>query len=97
MAPQLFELLDPQWQQYLALPNELFLQENSHNIEELQKVLQRYETIANSPQYSNLAARQEFQTVYQLLKHYVALESQSSNSLVLPPPPENDPNTNPIR
>lgn len=97
MAPQLFELLDPQWQQYLALPNELFLQENSHNIEALQKVLQRYETIATSPQYSNLAARQEFQTVYQLLKHYVALESQSGNSLVLPPPPENDPNTNPIR
>ncbi len=87
IGPQLFDLLDPQWQQYLALPGELFAEESAANTEALKQVLQRYDTIASEPQYSSLASRQEFKTVHQLLKHYIDLESKNNNSLVLPPPP----------
>jgi lipid-binding SYLF domain-containing protein len=87
IAPQLFDLLDPQWQQYLALPNELFAEESVANTEALKKVLDRYELVRANPQYTQLASRKEFQTLHQLLKHYIAIEEKSPPSLILPPPP----------
>lgn len=87
IAPQLFDLLDPQWQQYLALPNELFAEESVANTEALKKALERYEMVRANPQYTPLASRKEFQTVHQLLKHYIAIEDKAPPSLILPPPP----------
>lgn len=87
IAPQLFDLLDPQWQQYLALPDELFAEESVANTEALKKVLDRYNLIQSNPQYTQLASRKEFQTLHQLLKHYIAIEEKSPPSLILPPPP----------
>lgn len=87
IAPQLFDLLDPQWQQYLALPNELFAEESVANTEALKKVLERYEMVRANPQYTQLSSRKEFQTLHQLLKHYIAIEEKSPPSLILPPPP----------
>jgi len=87
IAPQLFDLLDPQWQQYLALPNELFAEESIANTEALKKVLERYEQVCTNPKYAQLAARKEFQTLHQLLKHYIAIEEKTPPSLILPPPP----------
>ncbi len=37
IAPQLFDLLDPQWQQYLALPNELFAEESGSQYRGIEK------------------------------------------------------------
>lgn len=91
IAPQLFDLLDPQWQQYLALPNELFAEESVANTEALKKVLQRYDQVQNNPQYTQLSSRKEFQTLYQLLKHYIAIEEKSPPALILPPPPPGGP------
>lgn len=87
IAPQLFDLLDPQWQQYLALPNELFAEESVANTEALKKVLDRYEMVRANPQYTQLSSRKEFQTLHQLLKHYIAIEEKSPPALILPPPP----------
>jgi len=87
IAPQLFDLLDPQWQQYLALPNELFAEESIANTDALKKVLERYEQVRTNPTYAQLAARKEFQTLHQLLKHYIAIEEKTPPSLILPPPP----------
>lgn len=87
IAPQLFDLLDPQWQQYLALPDELFAEESVANTEALKKVLDRYNLIQSNPQYAQLASRKEFQTLHQLLKYYIAIEEKSPPSLILPPPP----------
>lgn len=87
IAPQLFDLLDPQWQQYLALPDELFAEESVANTEALKKVLDRYNLIQSNPQYTQLASRKEFQTLHQLLKHYIAIEEKPPPSLILPPPP----------
>ena len=87
IAPQLFDLLDPQWQQYLALPNEIFAEAPAANTVALKQVVERYDSVRANPKYAALASRQEFQTVHQLLKHYLDIEGKSNQSLILPPPP----------
>lgn len=86
-APELFELLDPSWQQYLALPSQVF-QNNGHpSPEVMQQCLVRYDAVRSDPRYANLANRPEFQSTYGLLKHYIQAMSATEAKLNLPPPP----------
>lgn len=81
-------ILDRKWQSYLALPAEVFEGGHPPTAESLQISLQRYDRIAQSPQYKGLAARPEFQATYELLRDYTAGISQAAGGqLELPPPP----------
>lgn len=86
LAPELFEVLDPQWRQYLALP--LATADGSQPPAALvQETVKRYDMVASSPQYQELAAHPEFRSVYGLLKHYEHSLMPTESSLKLPPPP----------
>ena len=86
-APQLYELLDPAWQSYLALPGEIFSGTSNPDPQALADCLARFEAVETNPSYSALAARPEFQTVYGLLQHYSLALSGENPKLALPAPP----------
>lgn len=85
--PGLEQLLDPQWTQFLSLPPEVFMAGSEPALEPLQTAVERYEQVAQNPQYATLAARPEFQAMHSSLQHYVALRAQAAHPLQLPPPP----------
>ena len=87
LAPQLYELLDEQWKNYLALPASVFLTDEHPNQNQLAASLQRFSEVANNPQYRELASRPEFQSVYGVLKHYQQSLVATPSTLQLPPPP----------
>jgi len=81
-------LLDEQWQQYLALPAELF-EGGQPSFEAVQSVLARYEAVAGDPRYRVLSQRPEFQVTHQGLKQLAEeVKPQAQNRLQLPPPPQ---------
>ncbi len=87
-AVRLNALLDEDWQQFLALPTEIFSGNQPAPATELVDALAHYDRIADDPDYRILAVRPEFQTTHELLKKYVATALQSgSGTLDLPPPP----------
>ena len=86
-APQLYELLDAQWRQYLALPAPLFLSGEHPSPDQLAAVVQRFDTVGSQPQFQQLASRPEFQSVYAILKHYQQSLTATPSTLKLPPPP----------
>ena len=87
LAPELYDLLDQQWSQYLALPSALFLQDRHPTPAELQQAVGHFDRVANDPQFRQLAGRPEFQSVYGVLKHYQQSLSANETTLQLPPPP----------
>lgn len=87
LAPQLYDLLDPQWAQYLALPSGLFLESAHPSAVELEQTVNRFDRVANDPQFRELAARPEFQSVHGVLKHYQQSLGARGDQLRLPPPP----------
>jgi lipid-binding SYLF domain-containing protein len=90
-ARELYELLDPAWQQYLALPSQVF-QNNGHpSVEDINACLVRYNAVRGDGRYASLAAHPEFQSTYGLLQHYASELSQQRPSLTLPPPPQRKP------
>lgn len=89
-AQHLNPILDAAWQRYLALPPEVFTAGPPSSAEALKNALARFDTVANNPQYANLAQRSEFQTTRELLRRYVELAtSQPIPQQTLPPPPSN--------
>jgi lipid-binding SYLF domain-containing protein len=87
IAPELYELLDPQWRGFLALPAEVF-QEGPHpSGASLQESLSRFDRVAQDANFASLATRPEFQSTYGLLRHYVGAQSMADQALQLPPPP----------
>lgn len=86
-AQRLFVLLDPVWQEYLALPQEIYQKEpiESKLFEGLHACLQRYEAIQANQQYSALTTRPEFQQVLSLLRQGV--RPLPPDPVTLPPPP----------
>ncbi len=87
IAPELYEQLDLNWQQYLGLPAQVF-QANGHpSIEVLKACLERFDAVRLDPRYGELSNHPEFQSTYGLLKHYIQELSNSSQPLNLPPPP----------
>ena len=96
LAPELFKILDPQWQQYLALPLAT-VDGSPPPINVIQETVKRYDVIASDPRYRELAAHPEFRSVYGLLKHYEHSLQPAERALRLPPPPSNTSNTTPNR
>jgi lipid-binding SYLF domain-containing protein len=87
IAPELYELMDDQWKNYLALPSEVFLTGAHPAPAEVAATVERFDRVANDPAFAKLAARPEFQSVRAMLKHYQqALNPQAAN-LQLPAPP----------
>lgn len=86
-APQLYELLDPTWQSYLALPAEVFNGSGQPSPQAMTDCLARFEAVQSDPRYRSLAQRPEFQTVFGLLKHYNQELSGEEPTLSLPSPP----------
>lgn len=87
LAPEMYELLDTKWQQYLAIPAEVF-QGNQHpSMQSVNQSLQHFETVRSNSQYAALANHPEFQSTYGLLKHYAHELSASKQTLNLPTPP----------
>lgn len=87
LAPQLYELLDEQWRNYLALPASLFLSGEHPTNEELAAAVQNFDAVASNPQYAQLSSRPQFQSVYGILKHYQQSLIAAPTTLQLPPPP----------
>lgn len=82
-------IVDPQWQQYLQLPTEIYEGTQMPSAEAMAPAKSRYETIATDPRYRALADRHEFQETYALLNRYIALSANAAApGLTLPPPPQ---------
>lgn len=86
LAPELFKILDPQWQQYLALPLAT-VDGSPPSMNVVQETVKRYDVIARDPRYRELAAHPEFRSIYGLLKHYEHSLQPADKALQLPPPP----------
>jgi hypothetical protein len=85
-AQRLQPLLDPAWQQYLALPAEVFTGQALPPGTTFETSLQRYQAVAGDPRYRVLSEHPEYQETYTLLRRYAAL-AQPRGTLSLPPPP----------
>ena len=75
-AHQLQVMLRPEWQQYLALPKEVY-EGGAVPPELMTQVLSRYDHVSRGAEYQQLAQRPEFQTTYDLLRQF-AKESSAA-------------------
>ena len=88
-ASRLQALVDDQWKRYLALPAEIYDGDHPPSAAALNSALERYRTVATSPQYRALGRRPEFQTTWALLQKYqAAVSAPPATPLALPPPPK---------
>jgi len=87
LAPELYDLLNTDWQNFLALPAVVFLEGPHPDPQELVEVLQNFDRVASNPRYGELAARPEFQSFYGVLKHYAHSLVPTRARLQLPSPP----------
>jgi SH3 domain-containing YSC84-like protein 1 len=85
-AHRLQPLLEPAWQQYLALPAELFTGRALPPGATYEPVLHRYESVASDARYRALNEHHEFQETYTLLRHFAAF-TRPAGTIALPPPP----------
>jgi lipid-binding SYLF domain-containing protein len=85
---ELHALLDPRWQQYLALPMEVYSGPTSPGADKLTGSLQRYGAVAADPRYRSLTERREFQETQALLQRLLNLPAAADGVLKLPPPPK---------
>jgi SH3 domain-containing YSC84-like protein 1 len=86
-SARLAQLLDPQWQTYLALPAATFQPNVPPNPAEFAAAYARYEQLVAAPQYAALVQRPEFQAAMELLREYAAALQSASSTLQLPAPP----------
>lgn len=86
-ANQMYALLNPDWQKYLAIPREAFDPAVAPNPVDLLALEQRYAQVAAKPEYQQLAARPEFQATHELLKEYATAAATLQPTLQLPQPP----------
>ena len=86
---QLAGILSTQWKEYLALPAEVFDGQRVPNEQALSAALARYDNIARTVTYANLAKRPEFQATHELLRELTGAvaASQRGQIISLPPPP----------
>ena len=87
IAPELFDILDPQWRAFLALP--FHAQDGGHpSAVFVGETLNRYNLVATDLRFQQLAGRPEFRSVHGLLQHYQLALAPNSTTLQLPPPPD---------
>ena len=87
-APELYELVDEGWKNYLALPSQVFLTGPHPSSAEVGAALERFNRVATDPAFAKLAARPEFQSVHAMLKHYQQSLNPQTSNLPLPAPPD---------
>ncbi|MGI9469482.1 MAG: YSC84-related protein [Rubripirellula sp.] len=87
LAPELYEKLDDNWKNYLALPSSIFLTGGHPSESEIATVVEHFEAVATNPAYKQLASYPAFQSVYGVLRHYQQTITSASSTLNLPPPP----------
>ncbi len=81
--------LPPEWQNYLALPAEIFLGTGHANPQQLATAIERFNAVKQDPRYASLANNEVFKTTCSQLQQYSQLLAQASSTLNLPPPPGN--------
>jgi len=86
-AQQLFPLLSPEWQSFLALPASVGDPNARPSPAEFAAVLDRYQQVAVDPKFAELAQRPEFQITMEILRDYVAALQPPVPALQLPAPP----------
>jgi len=87
-AAALNPLLDPTWQQYLALPGEVYQRGQHPSATSIRGSIERFEAIAADGRYRQLSSRPEFLATRDALRaYYDSLSASSSPRLALPPPP----------
>jgi lipid-binding SYLF domain-containing protein len=88
-ATDLSPILDEPWRKYLALPAEVYDPTRRPSPQAIELTLQRFNMVAQNPQYQALNSRPQFQATYQLLQKLSdELRSTSSGQLALPSPPQ---------
>jgi hypothetical protein len=87
-AERLQPLLDPAWQQYLALPAEVATGQSLPPGGTFEPCLRRYQIVASDARYRVLSEHHEFQETHALLLRFAALaQPRPAGTLSLPPPP----------
>jgi len=87
-AHRLQQVLDPSWQQYLALPAEVFTGQSLPAGSMFEACLHRYQTVATDARYRALSEHHEFQDAHMLLRRFASLsQPRPAGTLSLPPPP----------
>jgi lipid-binding SYLF domain-containing protein len=87
-AQRLQPLLEPAWQQYLALPAEVFTGQALPAGGTFEPALHRYQLVASEARYRMLSEHPEFQETHVLLRRFAALaQPRPAGTLALPPPP----------
>ena len=85
---QLLAIVNPEWQQFLALPVEIYNPNGQPRLDMLRIAVARYDLIASNPDYKALADRAEFQRAHELLREYTTENTAAADTtLKLPPPP----------
>ena len=83
---RLFQIVDPTWQRYLALPQEIYSPQSDADPAALRQVLASYDAVATTAAYRALSSREEFRRTHELLRLYTASRTPA-RTLALPPPP----------
>lgn len=86
-AGQLQAVLNPAWRNYLALPVETLDPLAPHNLVSLTALEQRFNKIATTPIYHDLAEHPEFRLTHELLREYIQALPLVGPISHIPPPP----------
>ena len=84
---QFFSNVDDPWRRYLSLPREVYTPNQIASQQEIQAHIQKYEGVANNPQYAAVQARPGFQETLTALRKYGEVRTASNTSSQLPAPP----------
>lgn len=87
LAPEMYKLLDANWQRYLGIPAQVFQGSGHPSVEAVNQSLNHFDAVRNDPRFATLANHPEFQSTYGLLKHYAHELSDNKQPLNLPAPP----------
>jgi lipid-binding SYLF domain-containing protein len=86
-SAQLGQLLNPEWDKYLALPAELQNADAGPDLAALENVFSRFQLVSGDTKFTDLNSRPEFQSTMELLREYIDATRAAIPTLVLPPPP----------
>ncbi|MDZ4657385.1 MAG: lipid-binding SYLF domain-containing protein [Bythopirellula sp.] len=88
-STQLGQILNPEWDKYLALPADVQTPGDGSDVAALEQAYSRFELVGGNAKFADLTARPEFQSTRELLREYIDATRAATPTLVLPPPPVN--------